>query len=48
MSKRTSIMTDRQRIEALLKRQKPDRVPIWPLGSEAFAVVNAGYSIADA
>ena len=41
-------MTDRERIEALLNRQKPDRVPVWPFAFDAFSVINAGYSIADA
>jgi uroporphyrinogen decarboxylase len=42
------LMTDRQRVEALLGRRKPDRVPIWPFSCESFAMVNAKYSIADA
>ena len=48
MAKRTQMMTERQRMEALLKRQRPDRVPIWHVTSEAFSVVQAGGSIADA
>jgi len=42
------MMTDRERVEAILKRKKPDRVPIMPFAHDAFSVVNAGYSIADA
>jgi len=38
-------MTDRERIEALLRRQKPDRVPIWPFAYDGFAVVYAKASI---
>ncbi len=41
-------MTERERIETLLRREKPDRVPFWPIGAEAFAVVQAGHPIADA
>ena len=48
MSKKEGGMTDLERIEALLQRQKPDRVPVWPFASDAFAVVNARYTIADA
>lgn len=48
MAKRTGTMTDRERIEALLKHEKPDQVPLWPCFPAAFAVVYAGASIADA
>jgi uroporphyrinogen decarboxylase len=48
MSKRTSVMSDRQRIEALLNRQKPDRVPIWPFVPNGFAVLYNNLSITDA
>lgn len=41
-------MTNFERMEALLRREKPDRVPVWPLGYPGFAALNAGYSIADA
>ena len=41
-------MTDSQRIEALLKRQKPDRVPIWPFAAQGFAVIYNNLSITDA
>lgn len=41
-------MTDRQRIEALLRREKPDRVAVWPFSAVGFSALNAGYSIADA
>jgi len=40
-------MNDRERMEALLRREKPDRVPVWPLGYPGFAALNAGYTIAD-
>jgi uroporphyrinogen decarboxylase len=39
-------LTDEERKEALWSRQKPDRVPIWPL-CFGFSAVNAGYSIGD-
>ncbi|MBA7522435.1 Uroporphyrinogen decarboxylase [subsurface metagenome] len=48
MEKRKGTMTERERIEALLRRKKPDRVPICPVGGEAFAVIQAGHPIADA
>lgn len=48
MTKRIGVMTDRQRVEALLNRQKPDRVPIWPFAANGFAVLYNGLSIADA
>lgn len=41
-------MTDKQRMDALLKREKPDRVPVWPLGYPGFAALNATYTINDA
>jgi uroporphyrinogen decarboxylase len=41
-------MTDRQRVEALLNHQKPDRVPIWPFASHGFAVLYNNLSITDA
>ncbi len=41
-------MTNRERVQALLKRNKPDRVPIWPFAFEAFASLYAKASIADA
>jgi uroporphyrinogen decarboxylase len=48
MEKKKATMTDRERIEALLRREKPDRVPIWPFACGGFAVVYTGTSIADA
>lgn len=39
MSKIKGDMTDRQRVEYLLNRQKPDRVPIWPFAPHGFAVI---------
>jgi len=39
-------LTDKERMEALWNRQKPDRVPILPL-TFGFTVLNAGYSIND-
>lgn len=40
-------MTNRERVEALLRREKPDRVPIWPFAA-GFPMVYAGVSVADA
>lgn len=48
MSKKEARMTDRQRIEALLQRKKPDRVPIWPFASHGFAALYGNFSIGDA
>jgi len=48
MAKRTASMTDRERVEALLNRKKPDRIPIWPFAKEGFATVYAKASIVDA
>jgi uroporphyrinogen decarboxylase len=48
MLDRKGTMTDRGRVEALLRREKPDRVPIWPFAPQGFAMINAGYTIAEA
>ena len=48
MPKKEDRMTDRERIEALLQRRKPDRVPIWPFASHGFAAVYRNLSIGDA
>ncbi len=48
MSKRKDAMTEKQRIDALLNRQTPDRVPLWPFVPNGFAVVYNGLTIADA
>jgi len=41
-------MTERGRVEALLKREKPDRVPIWPFAPYGFAAINDNLTINDA
>jgi len=41
-------MTDRERVEALTRREKPDRVPNWPFAAAGFACVYTGTSVADA
>jgi len=48
VAKRTARMTDRQRVEALLKRQKPDRVPNWPFAAMGFTSLYTGLTIVDA
>jgi uroporphyrinogen decarboxylase len=48
VSKRMDVMTERHRIEALLNRQKPDRVPIWPFAPNGFAVIYNNSSITEA
>ena len=41
-------MTNRERMKALLRREKPDRVPFWAgAGSTSFAVIRNGGTIAD-
>lgn len=47
MAERKGIMTDRERIEAMLRREKPDRVPNWPLAF-GFCTLYTGGTIADA
>jgi len=39
-------MTNRERVEALLRRERPDRIPIYPFGM-GFAAVHCGVSMAD-
>jgi len=48
MAKRKASMTNRQRVEALLQHEKPDRVPIWPFAAGGFCCVHTRTSIADA
>jgi uroporphyrinogen decarboxylase len=47
MAERKGGMTERERVEALLRREKPDRVPNWPLVF-GFCTVYTGGTIADA
>jgi uroporphyrinogen decarboxylase len=47
MAERKERMTERERVEALLRREKPDRVPNWPLVF-GFCTVYTGGTIADA
>jgi len=47
MADRTATMTERQRVEALLSRQKPDRVPIWPWANFGIATLHYGATIAE-
>ncbi len=48
MAEKKASMTNRERMEALLRREKPDRVPIWPFAPMGFATVYTGTTIADA
>jgi len=48
MANKKARMTERERVEALLRREKPDRVPNWPFASAGFCSVYTGVSIADA
>jgi hypothetical protein len=41
-------MEDNERVEVLLHRERPDRLPIRPFAYSGFAVVNAGYRISHA
>jgi uroporphyrinogen decarboxylase len=42
------VMTERERIEALLDHKKPDRVPVWPFAPHGFATIYNNLSLADA
>ena len=48
MDQENSPMTERQRVEALLNRRKPDRVPLWPYFIQGFSMVYTKTSIASA
>ena len=49
MRKKSELMTNGQRIEALLNRQKPDRVPLWPFfDMTGYAAVYHNHPIQDA
>lgn len=48
MTNEKSTMTDRERVETLLKREKPDRVPNWPYFNRGFSALYAGATVADA
>jgi uroporphyrinogen decarboxylase len=49
MEERKGAMTERQRIDALLKRQKPDKVPHWPFfDMTGFAAIYQNRPIIDA
>ena len=46
MAEKKARMTDRERVEALLRREKPDRVPLWPFGSAiGFCMIYTGTTI---
>jgi uroporphyrinogen decarboxylase len=42
------VMTERERIEALLSRKKPDRIPIWPFAPHGFAATYCNLSLTEA
>jgi uroporphyrinogen decarboxylase len=46
-TKRKATMTDKERVAALLRRERPDRVPIWPMAA-GFPMVYTHTSVADA
>lgn len=48
MVKKSGAMTDRERMEALLRHEKPDRVPLFPFAAAGFAGVYNNTTIADA
>jgi len=48
MTKRAGTMTERERWGALLRREKPDRVPILMFDNPGFCTVYAGYGVAEA
>lgn len=41
-------MTERERVEALLRRETPDRVPSWPCAMMGFCTLYTGHTIAEA
>ena len=45
---RRATMAERERIETILRHEKPDRVPIWPFTAGGFSCVYTGTSDADA
>jgi len=47
MAERTGAMTDKERVEALLRREKPDRIPFWPMSHQPFCMLQAGGTVAD-
>jgi uroporphyrinogen decarboxylase len=47
MANKKAKMTNRERIAALLRKEKPDRVPIWPIALGFYTVYN-GKTIGDA
>jgi len=48
MAERKGRMTERERVEALLRREKPNRVPNWPVTPLGFCTIYNGGTIADA
>ena len=42
------MMTERERIEVLLNRKKPDRVPVWPFAPHGFAAVYSNLPLVEA
>ena len=48
METQRGTMTNRERIEALLQRENPDRIPIWPFSYVGFASLYSGMNITDA
>jgi len=46
-TKGKATMTDKERVAALLRRERPDRVPIWPMAA-GFPMVYTHTSVADA
>jgi len=48
MAEKKARMTNRERVEALLRREKPDRVINWPFSARGFAALYTKLSIADA
>ena len=47
MAERKATMTDRERVEALLKHEKPDRVPLSPCFAQGFCALYYGVSIGE-
>jgi len=40
-------MTESERVEALLQRKKPDRIPVWPFDFSGFCCIDAGHNLGE-
>ena len=47
MANKKASMTERERVEAILNRQTPDRIPTWPMTYDTFCALYTGCSLSD-